>query len=69
MAEVGKGGGSPGPHLMSESLTLNYKMVAMDDFQPSYLVLPYYMYPGIGFWSCFFYWRLQPLFHIHDNIW
>ena len=39
--------------------TLNYKMVAMDDFQLSYLRLP--SYSGFSFWSCLFYWRFPTL--------
>ena len=33
--------------------TLNYKVVAMDDFKPAYLGI--HWCPELSFWPCFFY--------------
>jgi len=41
-------------HLREENL--NYKMVAMDDFSPSYIGLP--NFPGFEFLAPLIYWRL-----------
>ena len=47
--------------------TLNYKMVAMDDFKPAYLGI--HWCPEFSFWAMFLLLEIAFTFGSHDHIW